>query len=319
MRCERERREREVVAVEAQQRDADHGSEHCGDDGRSEHGEHRRDARLGVDEARVRVDADGEDRRRVGADEEERALPERDLPGVPHQQREADRDERVQAHAVVERDVERRELVRKPAGEDGSGEDQPDADGCRPRHARALDRRVRLVRRARDLRPRAPADQDEHDDERDDQAVLRVDVADHELLEDPERVAAEQREADRAEAAEDGRGEAVDGDRDVRAVRHRVARREQRAAERAESARAGERDDRERADVEADELGGAPRVRARDERLADDRPAEEERQRDRRTGARRLRSARTAAGRGRRRCSRRDRRCPDSCAGCRRT
>ena len=145
---------------------------------------------------------------------------------------------------------------------------------------RALDRRVRLVRRARDLRPRAPADEDEHDDQGDGQAVLRVDVADHELLEDPERVAAEQREADRAEAAEDGRGEAVHRDRDVRAVRHRVARREQRAAERAESARAGKRDDRERADVEADELGGAPRVRARDERLSDDRPAEEERQRD---------------------------------------
>jgi hypothetical protein len=78
------------------------------------------------------------------------------------------------------------------------------------------------------------------------------------LLEDPERVAAEQREADRAEPSEDRRGKAVYGNRHVRAVRHRVARREQRAAERAERARAGKRDDRERADVEADELGSAP-------------------------------------------------------------
>ena len=289
MRCECERREREVVAVEAEERDADHGGEHCRDDGRGEHGEHRRDAGTGVDEARVRVDADGEDRRRVRADEEERPLSERDLPGVSHEERETDRHERVQAHAVVQRHVERRELVRKPAGEDGSGEDQPDPDRCRPRHAGALDRSVRLVRRARDLRPRAPADEDEHDDQGDGQAVLRIDVADHELLEDPERIAAEQREADRAESAEHGRGEAVDGDRDVRAVRHRVARRKQRAAERAESACAGKRDDRERADVEADELGGAPRVRARDERLSDDRPAEEERSARRRKGARRLR------------------------------
>ena len=46
------------------------------------------------------------------------------------------------------------------------------------------------------------------------------------------------------------------------------------------SARADERDDGERAGAEADELGGASRVRARDERLPDDRPAQEERQRD---------------------------------------
>ena len=71
--------------MEAEERDADHGREHCRDDGRSEHGEHRRDAGTGVDEARVRVDADGEDRRRVRADEEEGSLPERDLPGVPHE------------------------------------------------------------------------------------------------------------------------------------------------------------------------------------------------------------------------------------------
>ena len=60
------------------------------------------------------------------------------------------------------------------------------------------------------------------------------------------------------------------------------------AAECAERAGADERDDRERADVETDELGGAPRVRAGDERLADDRPAQEQRQRDRHRAARPL-------------------------------
>ena len=139
-----------------------------------------------------------------------------------------------------------------------------------------------LVGCARDLRSRAPADQDEHDDERDDQAVLGVDVADHELLEDPERIPANQREADGAEPAEYRRRETVDGDRDVRAVRHRVARRKQRAAERAESSRADERDDSERADVQSHELGGGTGVRAGHQRLADDRPAQKEGQRDRR-------------------------------------
>ena len=67
---------------------------------------------------------------------------------------------------------------------------------------------------------------------------------------------------------------------DVGAVRHRVARREERAAERAKRARAGERDDPQRADVEADELGSAAGVGTGDERLADDRSAEEERQSD---------------------------------------
>ena len=43
---------------------------------------------------------------------------------------------------------------------------------------------------------------------------------------------------------------------------------------------AGKRDDRERTDVEPDELGGAARVGAGHERLSDDRPAKEERQRD---------------------------------------
>ncbi len=139
---------------------------------------------------------------------------------------------------------------------------------------------MRFVRRARDLGPRAPPDQHEHDDQGDDQAVLRVDVADHELLENPERVATQQREADRAEAAEHGRREAVDGDRDVGAVRHRIAWGEQRAAERGQSACTGERDDCQRADVEPDELRCATRVGARDERLPDDRPTEEEGQRD---------------------------------------
>ena len=57
MRCERERREREVVAVEAKERHADHRGEHRRHDGRREHGEHRRDAGVGIDEARVGVDA----------------------------------------------------------------------------------------------------------------------------------------------------------------------------------------------------------------------------------------------------------------------
>jgi hypothetical protein len=115
-----------------------------------------------------------------------------------------------------------------------------------------------LVRGTGDLGPRSPADQDEHDDQSDGQAVLRIDVADDELLEDPERVATEQGETDGSEAAEDRGRESIDGDRDVGAVRHRVARREQRASERTEGTRADERDDRERADVETHELGGAP-------------------------------------------------------------
>ena len=58
-----------------------------------------------------------------------------------------------------------------------------------------------------DLPARPPPDQHQHHDERDDQAVLRVDVPDDELLQDAEGVAAEQREPYRREAAEDGRGE----------------------------------------------------------------------------------------------------------------
>ena len=133
-----------------------------------------------------------------------------------------------------------------------------------------------------DLGSRAPADQDEHDDERDDEAVLRVDVADDELLEDAERIAAEQGEADRAEPAEHGRRKAVHGDRDVRAVRHRVARGEQGAAERAERSRADERDDSKRADVRDHELGRGPGVGAGDQGLADDRLAQKEGQHARR-------------------------------------
>ena len=100
-----------------------------------------------------RVDAHRQDRRRVGADEEERPLPERDLPRVPHQQRETDRHERVQPHAVVERHVERRQLVGKPAREHCSAEDEPDPDRRRPGHTRTPDRRVRVVRCTRDLGP----------------------------------------------------------------------------------------------------------------------------------------------------------------------
>ena len=140
-----------------------------------------------------------------------------------------------------------------------------------------MHRGVRLVADRGDLAPRPPADQRQHHDQRDGQAVLGVDVADDELLEDPERVAAEQGEPDRREAAEHGCGEAVDGDRDVRAVCHRAARREQRPAERAESAGADESDDGQRSDVEADELRCATRVGAGDERLTDDRSAEEQR------------------------------------------
>ena len=133
----------------------------------------------------------------------------------------------------------------------------------------------------RGLAPGAPADEDQHDHERDHEAVLRVDVADDELLEDAEDVAADQREPDRRETAEDGGGEAVDGDRDARRVGHRVARCEERPGKRRQPGRDDERDHCDRADVEADELGGATRVGAGDERLADDRPVEEERQSER--------------------------------------
>ncbi len=73
---ERKRRECEVVAVEAEEGHADRGRDNCCHDRRGEHREHGRDPGSGVDEPRVRVDAHGEDRRRVGADEKESSLPE---------------------------------------------------------------------------------------------------------------------------------------------------------------------------------------------------------------------------------------------------
>ena len=83
------------MAAEAQQRHADDRSDHGSDDGRSEDGDEGRDARVGSMKRCRRVEPNGEDRRRVGADEEERALAQRDLTREAHQQREADRDERV--------------------------------------------------------------------------------------------------------------------------------------------------------------------------------------------------------------------------------
>ena len=274
---------------------------------------------LGIDEPLRRVDADREDRGRVAADQEERALAEGDLAGEPHQQRQTDGRKRVQPHAVVERHVERRQLVRKPAGEHGRRREQPEADRRRPRHPRSLDGGVCVVRDDGDLGPRTPSDQQQHHEQRDDEAVLRVDVPDHELLEDAERVAAEERQPYRGESPEDGGGEAVDGDRDVGRVRHRAARREQRPAERAQHPGADEGDDRERARVQADQLGGAAGVGAGDQCLADDRAAQEQREDDRREERDDRRSGRTAAGRARPGRSRRDPRCRGSCGGCRRT
>ena len=255
---EGERREREVVAVEPQERDSDQRCEQAGDEGRGEDGEQRGHASVGVDEAGVRIDSDREDGRRVRADEKEGALSERYLPRIPHEEREPDRHQRIEPHAVVEGDVERRELVRQPTGEHRPRQDQPDPHACGQGDAGTLNHGMGLVRDARDLGPRAPSDEHEHDDQGDGQAVLRIDVADDHLLEDPERVAAEQGEPDGSESAEDRGRESIDGNRDIGAVRHRVARREQRASERTEGTRADERDDRERADVETHELGGAP-------------------------------------------------------------
>jgi hypothetical protein len=128
---ERERREGEVVAAKAQERHAhdrrDDGGQHWSD----QHGGPRGDAGLGVDEALVRIDADGEDRRRVGAHGVEGTLAERDLAGEPHQQRQPDRDERGQAHVHVDGDVVRVEPVGEPDGGGAAGERHERPCGCR--------------------------------------------------------------------------------------------------------------------------------------------------------------------------------------------
>ena len=118
---EGERGEGEVVAAEAKERHADDCCDHGRHDGCDRDGEQGVDAGVDVDEALVGVEPDGEQAGRVRADQEERTLPERDLAREAHEQGQPERDERVQPHAVVETDVELRELERKPAGEDGRG------------------------------------------------------------------------------------------------------------------------------------------------------------------------------------------------------
>jgi len=80
-----ERRHREVVAFQAQDRAADRVGERRRERGR---GGERRERRPAV--------ARGEDRRAVGAHAEEARVAERDLAGVADQQVQADGDDRVQ-------------------------------------------------------------------------------------------------------------------------------------------------------------------------------------------------------------------------------
>ena len=157
------------------------------------------------------------------------------------------------------------------------------------------------------------------DDERDREVVLRVDVADDELLDDAERVAAEQGEPDRGEASEDRCGEAVDRQREVGVVDDRDGRSEQGAAEGAERAATAnaitaiERTLRPTSSAargeSAEATSACPTIVRRRKKVRPTAAAI----------ARRPRSARTAAARGRRRCPRRAPRCRRTSAGPRRT
>ena len=124
---ERERGEREVVAAQAHQRDADHHRDPRGDEWCDRDGEQGIDACLRVDEPRVRVEPHRQQPGGVGADQEEPSLAERDLAREPHEQGEADRDECIQAHPVVKPDVAQLELEGEPAREDGRANESGDA------------------------------------------------------------------------------------------------------------------------------------------------------------------------------------------------
>ena len=108
------------------------------------------------------------------------------------------------------------------------------------------------------------------------EVVLGVDVADDELLDDAECVAADEGEPDRAETAEDRCCKAVDREREVGVVDDGHRRSEESAAEGGEGSRDGERDHGDRADVQTDELSRPRRVGRGDERLTHDRSPEEE-------------------------------------------
>ncbi len=127
---ERERGEREVVAAQAHQRDADHHRDPRGDERCDRDREQGIDACLRVDEPRVGVEPHRQEAGGVGADQEEPSLAERHLARESHEQRQADRDQCVQAHPVVEPDVAQPELEREPAREDGRAREGGDA--CSP-------------------------------------------------------------------------------------------------------------------------------------------------------------------------------------------
>ena len=127
---ERQRGEREVMAAETHQRDADHHRDGSAHERRDGHGEQRVDAGLGIDEPRVRVETHRQQPRRVRTDEEEASLAERHLACETHEQRQADHDERVQPHAVVQPDVALLELERQPARKPRRGDQGEEAYGA---------------------------------------------------------------------------------------------------------------------------------------------------------------------------------------------
>jgi hypothetical protein len=113
-----ERREGEIVPAEAKQRNADDRGDRRRHDGGDDDRQQGVDAGVGIEEPVVGVEPNGQERGGVGADQEEGALPEGDLAGEAHEQRETDRDERVEAHPVVETELALRELEGQPTGED---------------------------------------------------------------------------------------------------------------------------------------------------------------------------------------------------------
>ena len=123
------------MPAQPKQRDADECRERRSEKRSGCEREQRIDSRFGIEEALVGVETDREQSRRVGADEEERALPERNLARETHQQREPDRDEGIHPHPVVAAGVEGAELEREPAGEDRGG--RQSAEAGEPRQARA--------------------------------------------------------------------------------------------------------------------------------------------------------------------------------------